>query len=174
MTAAATSGEDPLAPVRGALLHAAERDAARMVAAARADAEEARSRGVREADALRDRARAQGEADGQGAVVTARRRARRRARSAVLRAQGEAYAQLRREVRAAVIQLRDEPGYPALHDRLVAEALSTLGPGATVVESPLGGVVAEAAGRRVDLTLPALADRLLDSMGAELVGLWAP
>jgi vacuolar-type H+-ATPase subunit E/Vma4 len=168
-----TRERDPLAPVRDALRAAAERDAARAVAAGRADAEAALSSAARAADELRSRARAEGAADGRRVLEAARARAARRARATVLRAQGEVHAELRREVRAAAARLREDPGYPALRQRLVAEAVSTLGPEAIVTESPAGGVVAEAPGRRADLTLPALADRLVDSMGAEVVGVWA-
>jgi cell division septum initiation protein DivIVA len=172
VTVGETLERDPLAPVRAALLEAAERDAARTVAAGRADAEAVLSSAAHDADGLRNRARAEGAADGRRVLETARARAGRRARATVLRAQGEVHARLRQEVRAAAARLREDPGYPALRERLVAEALTTLGPEATVTESPAGGVIAEAPGRTADLTLPALADRLLDSMAAEVVGVW--
>ncbi|EKX65016.1 hypothetical protein STRIP9103_07529 [Streptomyces ipomoeae 91-03] len=37
-----------------------------------------------------------------------------------------------------------------------------------------GGVVARVPGRRVDLSLTALADRALDRMGGEVRSLWEP
>lgn len=49
-----------------------------------------------------------------------------------------------------------------------------LGAGAEVTEHADGGVVAQVPGRRVDLSLTALADRALDGMGAEVRSLWEP
>jgi hypothetical protein len=172
MSDADTAMPDPLAPLRQALLSAAERDAASAVAAAAADAETTRRGAAQEADAVRRRARAQGEAEGRQVLDAERARARRRARATVLSAQGEAYARLRAEARAAVVALRDEPGYPALRDRLGARAAGMVGAGARVTESPDGGVVAEARGRRAALTLAALADRALDVPGLDLEALW--
>ncbi|MGZ4477508.1 MAG: hypothetical protein ACXVW2_02755 [Nocardioidaceae bacterium] len=165
---------DPLAPVRRALLSAAERDAARALATADTDAEATRREAETQAAAILTEARARGEADGREAVTAERGRARRLARGTVLEAQREGYTTLRREVHHAVTRWRDQPGYPALRERLAARARALVGPGATVSDRPEGGVVAEAPGRRAALTLPALADRGLDALAADLPGLWAP
>jgi len=166
--------EDPLAPVRRALLSAAERDAAGALAAADTDAEATRREAEAQAAAILAEARDQGAADGREAVAAERGQARRLARGTVLEAQREGYATLRREVHRAVAGWRDQPGYPALRERLAARARALAGAGATVADSPDGGVVAEAPGRRAALTLPALADRGLDALAADLPGLWAP
>jgi hypothetical protein len=42
-----------------------------------------------------------------------------------------------------------------------------------LTKDPSGGFLAEAAGRRAELTLAAVADRLLDRLGPELQGLWS-
>jgi vacuolar-type H+-ATPase subunit E/Vma4 len=165
---------DPLAPLRQALLSAAERDAELAGATADAEAEAIRRGAAQEAEAVRRQARIQGEADGRRVLAAERARARRRARATVLSAQGEAYARLRHHARAAVIALRDDPGYPAMRDRLTAHATALVGPDATVTESPDGGVVAEAPGRRVALTFTALADQVLDTLDLDLEALWTP
>lgn len=163
---------DPLGPLRRALLSSAERDAARAVATAEAEAEAIRRDAQQEAEAVRQQARCQGESDGREVVSAERARARRRARATVLAAQGEAYSDLRAHVRKAVTALREDPGYPALRDRLTSRARAMVGTGATVTESPDGGVVAEASGRRAALTLVALADQVLDTCGLDLESLW--
>lgn len=174
MTITETRTPDPLAPLRRALVSAAERDAALAVAAADAEAEAIRRGAAQDAEAIRREARIQGEADGQHVRVVERARARRRARATVLSAQGAAYSRLREEARAAVGALRDDPGYPALRDRLTAQARALVGAEATVTESPDGGVVAEATGRSAVLTLAALADQVLDTLGPDLEALWTP
>ena len=48
------------------------------------------------------------------------------------------------------------------------------GPDAEISEPPEGGVVAVAAGRRWDFSLPALAGRAVDALGPEVERLWTP
>ncbi len=71
--------------------------------------------------------------------------------------------------------LRSDPLYPAL---LAGPAAARpRRPGASrpsFGEHPRGGVVGEAAGRRVEYTLDDLADGIVDRLGAELDGVWAP
>ena len=174
MTSPGTGVRDPLAPLRRALLEAAERDAALAVATAEAEAEAVRRAAEQQAETVRRRARLQGEADGRQVLLAEQARARRRARATVLAAQGEAYSRLQEAARAAVVALREDPGYPALLDRLTAQATAMVGPGGTVTESPEGGVVAEAPGRRAALTLADLADQVLGTLGVELEALWTP
>ncbi|MFE3644161.1 hypothetical protein ACFXOM_24710, partial [Streptomyces sp. NPDC059169] len=52
--------------------------------------------------------------------------------------------------------------------------LPLLGPDAVITDCAGGGVLAEAPGRRVDLSLATLADRALERNGAEVELLWAP
>ena len=70
--------------------------------------------------------------------------------------------------------LRRTDDYAALRERLERLARALLGPDAEVTGHPEGGVVARAPGRRVDLSLPALADRALDRLGGEVRALWEP
>ena len=92
----------------------------------------------------------------------------------MLRAQHETYAALHRQARVRVCALSADPSYPALFERLCERARAELGADAVLREHPDGGVVAEVPGRRLDLSLPALADRAVDDLGSEVTRLWAP
>jgi vacuolar-type H+-ATPase subunit E/Vma4 len=163
-----------LEPVRTALLDGARAEGDALLAAA--DAEVAATVAAANADAAAavDEARAQGERDAAVVRAAERARARRQARSVVLRAQRAGYDELCRRSRVAAEGLRTEPGYPVLRHRLVALARAELGPQAVVHEDPDGGVVAEAPGRRLDLRLGTLAERAVDGLGEEVAALWSP
>ncbi|MGZ4610155.1 MAG: hypothetical protein ACXV2H_07855 [Actinomycetes bacterium] len=163
---------DPLAAVRAALLAAATADAQRVLAGVDAEVAEARAAAEERAAALRDAAAAQAAADAATIAAEARARARRQERAILLAAQRSAYEQLRAQARAAVRDLRRDPGYPALLTRLTAAARQRLGPTALVREHPDGGVLAEDGGRRLSLTLDAATDRAVDALGAEVEQLW--
>ncbi len=115
-------------------------------------------------------ARAEGAAAAEARARAERAGARRRARETVLAAKGEAYAELRRRARAAARALGEDPELIA---RLTELAGARAGVGATVARQPGGGVIAEAAGRRVDATMETLADQAVDALGAEVEILWA-
>ncbi|GAB2856353.1 hypothetical protein [Nocardioides pacificus] len=166
-------GADPLGPVRAALLARAEAEAQRLLAEADEEASGVLAQARAEADGIRAAARAQGELDAARELVSARARIRRRARTAVLSAQRDAYAELRARVLDELAGLRGDPGYGAWCDRLRERVQAVLGADARVVDSPSGGVVAEADGRRVECTLVGLADRVIDGLGADVEGLWA-
>ncbi len=83
----------------------------------------------------------------------------------------DSYEELRRRVAAAVGRLAEDP---ALRGRLVAAVWARLGPDATVLDAAGGGVVGVAAGRRIDLSLAAVAERAVDALGGEVRALWAP
>ena len=157
-----------------ALLAEAREDARRELASADADVQAALEHANAQAAEVLARARAQGEAEGRAAAVRDVAQARVLARMRVQAARRESYEELRRRARARVLALRDEPGYPALLDRLAAAARVALGPGAQLETDPAGegGVRAQAGTRRVDLTLPALADRCLNDHGAAAARLW--
>jgi vacuolar-type H+-ATPase subunit E/Vma4 len=80
--------------------------------------------------------------------------------------------ELQRQVRESATALRTDPRYPPLLTRLTEQSHALLGPDAMVAESPDGGVVAEAGSRRLDLSLPTLATRTLESMTQEVRQLW--
>jgi hypothetical protein len=163
-----------LEPVRAALLASARADADRLRAEAAAEADRVRAAARTRADAILAEARLLGAADGAVLVAAEQARARRRARELVLAAERQAYEELRARARAAARALREDPGYPALRERLSRLALTAAGEGALVSEHPDGGVVAEAPGRRVDCTLDGFAARAVDALGGEVTGLWAP
>jgi vacuolar-type H+-ATPase subunit E/Vma4 len=162
-----------LEPVRAWLLAAARAEADRRRAEAAADAERQVAGARAEAEAILADARAQGTAEGSALAAAEQTRSRRLARRLVLQAEWEAYEELRARSRAAVRALRQDPGYPALRERLNRLALAAAGPGARVSEHPDGGVVAEAPGLRVDCTLDGLAERAIAALGGEVAELWA-
>jgi hypothetical protein len=160
-----------LAPVRAALLDRARADAAAALAAADTDAAAVLAEAREQAAALLREAREQGEREAAALRTREHARAGREARSVVLGAQRTALDELRRRTRVAARALRDDR---ALLDRLRARLVTDLGPDAVVREHPDGGLVADAPGRRVDASLPALADRALDGLGGEVQALWTP
>ncbi|HEY7250034.1 MAG TPA: hypothetical protein VIG37_06030 [Methylomirabilota bacterium] len=163
-----------LEPARDALLADARNRARQLIDQASAEAtariEQARRAGAE----IVDRARAQGEAEGR--ISGAREEARESAlaRMEVLAAQRAAYEELRRRARAAVLALRDDPGYPELLERLAAACRNDLGERAQLETDPpdAGGVRATAGTRSVDYTLIALAERCIDALGPRLRRLW--
>ena len=148
-----------LAPVRGSLLTAAQKEAADI----RRDASE-------QALALLHTARREATARSGAALRSAR--VRRQGHETVLARQNALRLELRRQVRESAAALRTDPRYPPLLTRLTEQSHALLGPDATVAESPDGGVVAEAGSRRLDLSLPTLATRTLESMTQEVRQLW--
>jgi len=164
---------DPLAPVREELLARARAEAERAVAAADADAAATLAAAHSEADAIRDAARAEGESNAATVLAAERSRARRQARAVVLAAQREAYDELRSQVVQALSALRDDPAYRPWRDRLAAHARTVLGADAVLSEPPEGGVLGEVNGRRALYTLVGLADHVIDTMGADIEGLWS-
>ena len=163
---------DALEPVRTALLARARADADATTARAEADAADRLAEARTEAAAILAAARSEGEQDAATVRARAAARAHREARETVLRAEREAYGRLYRQARTGVAALRADPRYPALVERLRDRARAQLGAEAVVREHPDGGVVAEVPGRRLDLSLPALADRAVDDLGAEVTRLW--
>jgi hypothetical protein len=157
-----------------ALLADASAVAERALAEADDEAERQLAQARAEGDSLLARARKQGEAEGR--LESGREEARERtlARMEVLAARREAYEELRRRARAAVLALRSEPAYEELLERLTKAARRDLGEQAELEVDPpqAGGVRASAEGRRVDYTLVALADRCVEGLGAGLKRLW--
>ncbi|MFF5187334.1 hypothetical protein ACFY30_26820 [Streptomyces sp. NPDC000345] len=165
---------DALQPVRAELLRAAHADAEALLAGAEREAAATIAQARAQAGAILDDARRQGETDGLDAARDLLVRARRQARSRTLSARREAYEEVRREAAERVRALRRADGYASLRERLEQRARTLLGPDARVTEHADGGVVAQVPGKRVDLSLTALAERALDGMGAEVRGLWEP
>lgn len=163
-----------LEPVRGALLAAARADAAAVLATADEDAAATMAVARAQVGDLAATARAEGAADATAMLAADRARGRREARRIELAAREEVWDQLRDRARTTVTALRADPAYDRLRDRLAARARELAGAGAVVTEPPEGGVVAVTAGRRWDLSLPALAERAVDALGPEVERLWTP
>lgn len=166
MSALAPESDAALAPVRTALRSAAEQRAA-----------ELRDDASRHAGAMLDGARAEAAAilaaatkDGEDAArseaALRSSRARRQAHELVLAQRSFLRLELHRRVREVAAGLASDPRYPELLTRLTEQCRQLLGPEAGVSESPEGGVLAEAGPRRLDLSLPVLAEMVLDSMPA--------
>lgn len=158
MTGLSAAADAALEPLRHALRAEAGRRADELRATSERDAAKTVSAATENAKAIRSTAVAAGEAMGQDAADARSAQARRAARALVLEAQCEIATQWSRRARDAASALRDAPGYPDILARLTARARAALGPKAVVRESPRGGVTAEAGSRRLDLTLPTLAD----------------
>jgi len=166
------SGTGALSPVRAALIGDAVARAGGLRIAAVTDADTLVARARRQAGDILSRARADGESDGRAAAEARRAEARRAARSVVLEAQLAACDRLRREARATVGALRDDPMYPRLLVRLEELARNAAGPSAVVTRHPSGGIVAEGKGTYVDCSLSGLAGQALEALGAEVSTLW--
>ena len=118
-------------------------------------------------------ARASGAAQADREMAIARAHGQRRAHRIVLEARRKAYEDLGARVRAGALGLKSDATYPVLLDRLAQRSREQLGEGTSIDCDPAdGGVVAGAEGRRVDYSLPALAERCLRGLGAEIEELW--
>ncbi|WP_099023934.1 hypothetical protein [Mycolicibacterium palauense] len=162
-----------LRPVRAAILRRADDDAARVVAAARAEADRVLVNADHTARQIEENARAAGRKAGARAADADAAGLRRGLRRQVLSARDDAYLSWRRRATEAVLQLRADPEYRRWKDALARTAREALGEEARVVEHPDGGVVAELGGRRLDLSLPAIAARALDRAAVDVDGLWS-
>ena len=160
-----------LEPLCAELLRRATEQGRQIVDLAR---DEAAARITRAASAA-DAAVAQAEADGaaQASPVAAAElgRSRQAARSAALSAATRTHDELAARIRAAVVGLRDGPGYAELRDRLATAAARAAGPAAEITDHPDGGVVARARGVVVDCSLPRLADRVADELAPRIARL---
>jgi len=161
-----------LAPVRGSLLTDAQRQAADIRREASEQALALLDAARREADGICAAAAEEGAATARSQAVLRLAAVRREAHEKVLKRRNTLRLELQRQVRHAAVALRADPRYPLLIVRLTEQGHTLLGPEATVAESPEGGVVVEAGSRRLDLSLPALATRTLESMTREVSALW--
>ena len=92
------------------------------------------------------------------------------AHDAVLSARARTHDRLVEAAHAAAMNMRHDPRYPALLDHFEAVAREQLGDDAVIERDPLsrGGIVAELGSRRVDYSLPRLADRALEVLADEV------
>jgi vacuolar-type H+-ATPase subunit E/Vma4 len=160
---------------RAARLEEAAVEARRVLAEADAVVAAELESARRTAEAIIREARAEGVSDAERELELGRARGQRRARGIVLAARRDAYEHLREGALAAAFERRGTPGYAALVDRLERRVAAQLGDAARIERDPpdLGGLRAEAGGRRVDCSLGALVDRALRDLGREVETLWA-
>lgn len=170
---AAGAPTDPLAPLRRAVLEAADADAAAALEAAHRHAEQTVAAAAAEAETVRSEARDEGRRDAEQVRVEQRARARRRARSIVLRAQRQALDDLTHAVHDDVRRLwRDEATARQIRAHLTEQARAEQGSEARIVDHPDGGIVATLDDRRATYLLTDLADRVIASLGDDLADLW--
>lgn len=174
MTGSAPSTWTALDPVRAELLRQARAEADAIVAQAEAEAAQRVAAARAEARAILDEARARGRADADAALRAGTARARRQARAIGLQARREVYESWRDAVFDGIRALRQSADYPRMLTRLGERARTVLGPDARIEDDASGGVRAESAGRRMDLTLEAVAARAVEDAEGEASELWTP
>lgn len=154
-----------LEPVRSALVDAAQTDARRIRRQARAAAAVTLRTARADAQRILDRSRTQAHEDAAAVIAAAEAAARRQQRDMMLAAQRAAYDAVAARVQQLLEALPSDRRYPALLQRLENVAHAMLGDGARIVPAEAGGLVATAPGRRLDLSLPALAEAALRDAG---------
>jgi vacuolar-type H+-ATPase subunit E/Vma4 len=162
-----------LEPVQSKLHAQAEAEAHTRLDQARDQAGRIRTEARARAAGILADSRAEGEEQARAAVAARVVRRRREARDVVLSVRRDLYDELRRASRDAARALRDSPDYPQILRLLTERAVAAMGADVAVQESPDGGVVAVAGSRRLDLSLPVLAEREVDRLGSEVERLWA-
>jgi len=164
-----------LGTAAGALLDDSRRRAQAIAAESEEEAAQRIAAARHEAEGLIAQAREEGAAEARAEATLTRTTARFAARMQVLAAQRASYDELLARARAAAIALREDPAYEELLEGLAAEARAVLGAGAELTVDPpgMGGVIATAGSRRVDLSLCAIAERCVRDLGRRVNELWA-
>jgi vacuolar-type H+-ATPase subunit E/Vma4 len=162
-----------LAPLETALMAVARKRADERLREAHATAERVVAESTAKARAVLEQAAAEGRRATKRAAEHRLVDGRREARRLVLAAQNAAYQRLVCEAIAAAEQVRGRPEYRDLEGRLIATAKAMLGPDATIVHNPDGGVRGLHGSRTVDLTLATLARRCVERFGDDVTRLWA-
>lgn len=160
--------------LRTSFLAQAAEDAERTIAAAEKEGRARLAEGERRATEIVASAQAEGTVEARLETAATIAAARRRARSVTLAARLELYEELRRQALAAAAQLPTMPSYTEFLQRLERVARADLGADAVVEldAGEAGGVVARAASRIVDYSLPALVDRCISALGERVEELW--
>ncbi|MEV4129570.1 V-type ATP synthase subunit E family protein [Nocardia sp. NPDC049707] len=155
-----------------ALLRRAHADADRTLEQARTEAGRSIACAQDAADDLIARARDTGRRRAETESAAEQARVHRAQRAKILAAQRDMYEQLRAEATAAVLKIRNQPGYPSVRDGLRERAIALLGPTAVITETPDGGILGTADHRLVDLRLTTIATRAFERVEPEIGGLW--
>ncbi|GAA1469452.1 hypothetical protein [Microbacterium thalassium] len=164
---------EAMEPLRNAIAADAERRADEIREGADEECAAVLQAAHQEAARIVDAAIADGRAAGEIVARDASARARRGASGQVLARREAARQQLRDAVMRAARGLAHDERYPDMRRRLEARGRALLGPDAVVTEHPAGGVVVEAGSRRLDLSLPALAEETWERMPEEMRGVWS-
>lgn len=162
-----------LTPLRTGILRRARDDAEYILRNAREDADARYAGAAAECEAITARAVQTGRTRAAAEVAARRNRTAERQRTVVLAAQRSAYRRWRAAATAAVLALRDEPGYSRLEETLRTAAVRLLGPDITIEADPSGGIVARSRGRVLDLRLSAVAARAIEQVEPDIAGLWS-
>jgi vacuolar-type H+-ATPase subunit E/Vma4 len=163
-----------LEPVRRALLADARADADRIIGEATREAALTVDEAEQEAAVSIERAVRHGTASAQARSDQRLAQARAEVHGEILRAQDQVRRRLHHAVHTAALDLRSDPRYPDLLNELERLARNQLGPNAQIKRDVrTGGIVAIAGSRRVDYTLPALAERALDVQADKVTLLWS-
>lgn len=163
-----------LAPVAGALAAQAARLADRILADADARANVVLDEAGRQGEELIESARTDGAATARRLASSVVADARLAARQEVLGAQRSVYEDVREQAQARVKDLVDSPQAAALTARLGQHARERLGDDAEMEASAQEpGIVVRSGRRRLDLSVGALLERELPSMGDEIAELWS-
>ena len=152
-----------LRPLREALVAAARREADARVAAATVRAEELLNTARQAAEKRVASAREEGAADARRSAAAELATARSQARTVVLTTRSSLDDELRARVLERVRELRDDATYDSLRVALQRRGRALLGDAAAYHEPDVGGVIIEAAGRRIDASLDALAQWAVDT-----------
>ena len=142
-----------------------------------AQVDEACERSLAEAHArarkLADQGRLEGARLAERNSLRRRAAANRHARELLLAAQSGLLDDLRLRATDAALELRTDPRYEELLERVSQLARSQLGADAEVeADEELGGVVGRAGSTSVDYTLPALVERAIAELDGRLETLW--
>lgn len=172
MSALSHEALDALAPLRAFLASDAHREVTAVERESQTQVDALEKKAKSECDRILAEAVEKGTDTAHAVAALRSARVRRQANQVVL-SQREAIRQtVRASIAAAATALRDEPRYSELRARLAARGRAVLGSNAVIADSPQGGVIASAASRRLDLSLPVLALSTLDEMGTEVSSLW--
>ena len=161
-------------PAGEALLADARAQAQRVLEDADDECEERLAGARRRAAGLLADAREQGDAEGRVEADREQALEGLLARTEVLAAQRRAYEELEARARAAVLDLRGEPDYAELLERLSAAVRRDLGDAAQLEIDPpdVGGVRGTAGSLHADYTLVTLAEGCVRDLGPGLRRLW--
>lgn len=174
MIALPPGSDAALTPLRNRLLADARAKASNTLDSAREEAREIVTAAEADAERIRAAAAAAGEETARSEATLRSARVRHQAHRAVMRSRNTLRDEVRRRVRDSAVDLRRDPRYPDVLKSLRARAVQELGPDVVVTEDlNAGGLVAVAGSRSLDLTLPTLADAVLETMESEVSGLWA-